>query len=103
MVAAAPEVAEMFLVSTAAMLMERNSELESDREFMHKVELRQAALTDRDDAGSGAAGGIALDDRARRGRDAGPDIGWLEHLDPAPCTEHPGRRLVGPVQPQAKS
>ena len=103
MVAAAPEVTEMFLVSTAALLMERNSTLESDRQFKLKVELRQAALDDRDGAGSGAVAGVALDDRPRRGRDAGPDIGWLEHLDPAPCTEHPARRLVGPVQPQAKS
>lgn len=100
MVAAAPEVVEMFLVSTAALLMERNSTLESDRQFKLKVELRQAALADRDGVGSGAVGGVALDDRPSRGRDASPDVGWLEHLDPAPCTEQPARRLIRPIQPQ---
>ena len=98
-----PEVAAMFLVSTAAMLMDIHRSLEADRQFKHRVELRQAALDERARAGSGAAAGVALDDRPRRGHEAGPDIRRLEHLDPAPCTEQAARRLVGPVQPQAKT
>jgi hypothetical protein len=91
----------MFLELSARYLLERHHAVENDPLLRFRVELRNGPITAADEAVlSAEIAGVSFGDGTRRRRDMGPDVGRLQHLDPAPGTEQNARRLFGPVHPQ---
>jgi hypothetical protein len=105
-IAITPEVATMFLDTSALYLLERHRAFEAELErdgllARQRAEVRHAkeATAEAAQAGSGGVVDVVAGDGPNRRRDLRPDLGRTQHLDPTPCTEQHTGRFVRPIHP----
>jgi hypothetical protein len=96
----------MYLEVSAMALLELHRTLEADRRREMREALRRGALLESlaaAETASGEVAGVALGDRAGRGRDQAADVGRVEDLNPTSRGEQVARRVVRPVQSQPEA